>query len=73
MPTDSGNQFGIKLSLPCYAFVNAADLSIAKRIRYRTIESLCREGAGLAGLQGGVLGTIAQNRSLNAISTKIDA
>lgn len=42
-------------------------------IGYRTIESLCHEGVGLAGLQGGVLGTIAQNRSLNAISTKIDA
>jgi len=32
--TDSGDQFGINLSVPCYAFVNSADLSITKSIRY---------------------------------------
>jgi hypothetical protein len=30
MPTDSGNQFGIKLSLPCYAFIDSVDLSATK-------------------------------------------
>jgi hypothetical protein len=30
VPAYSGNQFGVKLSLPCCAFVYAADPSITK-------------------------------------------
>lgn len=30
IPADSGNQFGIKLSLPCYSFVDSVDLSATK-------------------------------------------
>jgi hypothetical protein len=52
MPADSGNEVGIKLRLPCYAFINAADLFIAKRLCYYSIAVNAHQNQALINLGG---------------------